>query len=261
MRPSFFIMIKIFCEILYLFSFVFCFVFHTFYPILAREPKVTCVRQSPKWNIAWKSIATFISSACVPRMHAHFFFFILSKYNSKLFWTFGSPDAAKNHCKSASRFFSRAAKSFPRNICFVNALAFGEILANFNRNCSQRANASALSVAISSTRPTLCASSVVNIVPSVSALSAWRVGKTFFIDAWNHVGGRIPNLVSFKPIVKFGNITRYSQHNARRHPPAGEWPCWNEMESIRFSLQKKMYVQSKRFSYIDCSRGGKRWTI
>lgn len=131
---------------------------------------------------------------------SHFFFFKLSKYSPRPFWTFSSETPAKNHSTSCSRFFCNCSRSAPRKICLVNALACGDILEYFNKYFSHRSNASALSLAISSTNPILCASSVENIVPSIRALSASRRDRTLRIDAWNHAGGIIPNWVSFKPM-------------------------------------------------------------
>lgn len=75
---------------------------------------------------------------------------------------------------------------------------------------------------------TFRASSVLKSVPSVNASSASRRDKVFRIVAWNHVGATIPSCVSFRPMLKLGSITRYSQHMASKQPPAGECPYKEE---------------------------------
>lgn len=170
-----------------------------------------------------QNIEILIWKRCVCS-YGDFFALRASKYIPRPFWTFGWFAKSKKFCRSASRLFSKSEISFPRRFLLVMARASGETLANCIMNCSHRLIASCLSLATSSIRPIFAASSVVNIAPKVSAFSASRIDITLRIEAWNHNGATIPKRVSFKPIVNLGHMTRYSQLNANKHPPAGEWP-------------------------------------
>lgn len=149
------------------------------------------------------------------------FALIASKNDFKFSCTTGEVMYAQTHSKSPSRLFSSADNSLLRNNLLVVARAFGGTFANCNRNFLHCLMASSLSAATSSIKPISSASSVLNILPIINALSASRFEITFCIDAWNQSVATIPKRESFKPIVKFGHITRYSQLNASKHPPAG----------------------------------------